>query len=98
ERWGGWVMKGRLAVNPDNAQTRDAPRTSTAGGMPNAMAAHTPSVAQGFGILFNRLISAGSVTGFRENSALGSRLSCLVTGRSVTDAEAASSNSSLISL
>jgi len=43
------------------------------------MLAHTPSVAQGFGVLSNRLISAGSVTrldfGVMRNSAQGSTLS-----------------------
>jgi hypothetical protein len=39
----------RLAANPEKAHTRDAPRTNTASGMPNAMLAHIPRVTQGFG-------------------------------------------------
>jgi len=77
--WGRWLTQGRLAANPEKAHTRDDSRTSTASGMPNAMLAHTPSVAQGFGVLSNRLISAGSVTrldfGVMRNSAQGSTLS-----------------------
>ena len=37
----------RLAANPEKAHTREAPRTSTTNGMPTAMLAHIPSVAQG---------------------------------------------------
>ena len=44
-----WPVQGRLAANPEKAHTRDAPRTSTASGMPNAMAAHIPRVFHGFG-------------------------------------------------
>jgi hypothetical protein len=37
----------RLAATPEKAHTREAPRTSTTNGMPTAMLAHIPSVAQG---------------------------------------------------
>jgi hypothetical protein len=43
------TIQGRLAANPEKAHTRDDPRTSTASGMPSAMLAHIPAVAQGFG-------------------------------------------------
>ena len=49
QTWGRWLIQGRLAANPEKAHTRDAPRASTASGMPNAMLAHTPTVAHGFG-------------------------------------------------
>ena len=43
------TIQDRFAANPEKAHTRDAPRTSTTSGMPNAMAAHHPRVAHGFG-------------------------------------------------
>jgi hypothetical protein len=79
---GRWLIQDRFAANPEKAHTRDDPRTSAANGMTNAIVAALPKLAQGFGILSNRLISAGSVTGFgaMRNSAHGSTLSCFVTG------------------
>src|SRR5262249_15626505 len=49
QTWGGWLIQDRFAANPEKAHTRDAPRASTTSGMPRAMLAHTPRVAQGFG-------------------------------------------------
>jgi hypothetical protein len=41
------TTQGRSAANPEKAHIRDAPRISTTNGMPSAMLAHIPSVAQG---------------------------------------------------
>src|SRR5262245_19413695 len=49
QTWGRWLIQDRFAANPEKAHTRDAPRTSTASGTPNAMVAHHPRVAQGLG-------------------------------------------------
>src|SRR5262249_10722027 len=44
-----WPAQGRFAANPEKARTRDAPRTSTASGMPNAMPDHIARIVQGAG-------------------------------------------------
>src|SRR5215472_15023200 len=44
-----WPAQGRFAANPEKAHTRDAPRTSTASGMPNAMPDHIARIVQGAG-------------------------------------------------
>jgi hypothetical protein len=55
----GSTIQDRLAANPEKAHTRDAPRISTASGMPNAMIAlmiaHLQRVAQRLGVPMMRL-------------------------------------------
>jgi hypothetical protein len=41
-------IQGCLVRNPEKAHSRDAPRTSTIRGMPKAMPATLPTLAQGF--------------------------------------------------
>ena len=72
----------RLAANPEKAHTRDAPRTSTASGMPNAMLAHIPTVAQGFLIvLFSAVAICSSVKSAGNSCRLTLKLYGLVRRR-----------------